>query len=187
MIKWVNARVRLGDLKPWAENPRMSTKAQAKRILRSFEEFGQVEPIAIGPDNEVYNGHQRLSALLAVHGEAHEVDARRASRALSDDERRKLTIYLHAGAVGSWDWDTLSGWDAEEMTDWGLSEDTLSGWRRDVAALGAMLSSESDSEKTNSEIHENWLVIVVCVNEAQQVELLERLNSEGYKCRALVS
>jgi hypothetical protein len=41
-ITWTNTRVRLGDLKPWADNPRMSTKAQARRLLQSFDTFGQV-------------------------------------------------------------------------------------------------------------------------------------------------
>ena len=144
MITWQPCTVKLSDLRPWADNPRMSTKKQAQRLLDSWTRFGQVQAIAIGPDNEVYDGHQRLSALLTVHGNGYTVDARRCSRALSDEERRALVVTLHAGAVGSWDWDALSGWDAGELQQWGFDGDTLTNWQKDVTALGAMLSAEAE-------------------------------------------
>ena len=109
---WTPCTVTLGSLKPWAQNPRLSTKAQATRLLASFAKFGQVESVAIGPANEVYDGHQRLSALLTIHGPDYAIDARRSDRALTDDERRALVVALHVGAVGAWDWQALSGWDA---------------------------------------------------------------------------
>ena len=144
MITWQPCTVKLSDLRPWADNPRMSTKKQAQLLLDSWTRFGQVQTIAIGPDNEVYDGHQRLSALLTVHGNGYTVDARRCSRALSDEERRALVVTLHAGAVGSWDWDALSGWDAGELQQWGFDGDTLTNWQKDVTALGAMLSAEAE-------------------------------------------
>jgi len=145
-INWTNITVRLGDLKAWPDNPRQSTKAQAKKLLESFDEFGQVETIAVSPDLEVYNGHQRLSALLTVHGKDYQIDARQASRALTEQERKKLTIFLHAGATGSWDWDTLSGWDASEMISWGLDDTTLKEWKHDISGLGELLKSEQGGE-----------------------------------------
>ena len=77
-ISWTPCTVKLSDLRPWADNPRMSTKKQAQRLLDSWTRFGQVQAIAIGPDNEVYDGHQRqnrhgygngcLSGLSQRHG-----------------------------------------------------------------------------------------------------------------------
>ena len=143
-VTWANCQVTLGELQPWADNPRLSSKRQAQRILDSWRKFGQVKTVAIGPSNEVYDGHQRLSALLTVHGPSYQVDARRCSRELTDEERRALVVTLHAGAVGSWDWDALSGWDAGELQQWGFDGDTLTNWQKDVTALGAMLSAEAE-------------------------------------------
>ena len=70
------------------------------------------------------------------------MDARRCSRELTDEERRALVVTLHAGAVGSWDWDSLSGWDAGLLQEWGFDGDTLTNWQKDVTALGTMLQSE---------------------------------------------
>jgi ParB family chromosome partitioning protein len=146
-ITWTNTRVRLGDLKPWADNPRMSTKAQARRLLKSFDTFGQVQTIAIGPDYEVYDGHQRLSALLTLYEgrpEPYLIDARQASRPLSDAERRELVVSLHAGAVGGWDWDRVSSWDASELQGWGMDAALLTAWNNDALNLRTMLTEQID-------------------------------------------
>jgi len=140
----------------------MSTKKQAQRLLDSWTRFGQVQAIAIGPDNEVYDGHQRLSALLTVHGNGYTVDARRCSRALSDEERRALVVTLHAGAVGSWDWDALSGWDAGELQQWGFDGDTLMNWQRDVGALGNLLQSEEPTFPEYDESIANGVEVCKC-------------------------
>jgi hypothetical protein len=189
-IVWMNTRVKLGDLKPWQDNPRTSTKAQAKRILRSFEQFGQVAPIAVGPGFEVYDGHQRLSALLTIHGPNFEVEARQSSKMLTDDERRGLVLAL-ANATGSWDWDSLSNWDTSTLSDWGFDKDTLKGWKSDVTALGEFLKSEqaggADADAANEEIPEQFAIMITCVSEQEQTQLLEKFIEEGLSCRALIS
>jgi ParB family chromosome partitioning protein len=141
-ITWTNIKVRLGDLKPWDQNPRMSSKAQARRLLQSFDKFGQVQTVAIDPDCNVLDGHQRLSALLTIHGAGYELDARQASRELSGAERRELVVSLHAGAVGSWDWDAISAWQPAELHEWGMDEELLNSWGKDYSNLKGLLESE---------------------------------------------
>jgi hypothetical protein len=141
-IQWTNTRVRLGDLKPWDMNPRQSSKAQAQRILRSFERFGQVEIVAIGPNFEVYDGHQRLNALRSLHNDDYELDARQSNRPLTDAERRELVVSLHAGAVGSWDWNAISSWNSEELQSWGMDGDALRQWNLDALNLREMIESD---------------------------------------------
>ncbi len=143
-LHWKNITVRLGDLKAWAENPKFSTKAQAQRIIDSFKKFDQVQTIAVSPDLEVYDGHQRLSALLTIHGEDYKIDARQSNRHLTTDERKELVITLHSGAVGSYDWQALSGWNAKELQGWGLDSDTLKGWNNDANNLKELLNASKE-------------------------------------------
>ena len=150
-LNWSNCTVALGDLKPWADNPRFSTKAQAKRILDSFKRFDQVLPIAIGPENEVYDGHQRLSALLTIHGKNYEIDARRSNRALSDDERRALTLAINGGAVGGWNWDALANWDASVLNGEGFDSDMLAELNASAANLAAMLEADKPAPVDDAE------------------------------------
>ena len=151
-IEWRNETRTLGELVPWEHNPRQMTRKQAQRLADSFAEFGQVETIAIGPDGEVYNGHQRLSVLLKLHGPEHEIEVRCASRALVEEERRKLIAYLHAGAVGQWDWDLLADWDMEELRDWGFDEDLLEATDSDASNLRQMLEAEAAEEELREQI-----------------------------------
>ena len=124
-ITWTNERRTLAQLKPWERNPRQITRDQAKRLAESFDQFGQVETIAVGPGNEVYNGHQRLSVLMDKHGSGYEVEVRVASRALTEKEREKLTVFLHKGAAGEWDFDALSEWDVPDLVEWGFEPEEL--------------------------------------------------------------
>jgi len=124
-ITWTNEKRKLSDLIPWPRNPRQIKGDQAKRLVQSFDEFGQVETIAIGPGNEVYNGHQRLNVLAQQYGKDHEIEVRVSSRALEEKEREKLTVFLHKGAAGEWDFDLLSEWDVPDLLDWGFTEKEL--------------------------------------------------------------
>lgn len=122
-INWTNQRRRLGDLIPWERNPRYIDQEGADRLLQSYTDFGQVETIAIGPKDELYNGHQRLAVLLSKYGGDHLVDVRVADRALTEGERERLTVYLHKGATGQWNMDELANWDMDDLLSWGFKQD----------------------------------------------------------------
>jgi DNA modification methylase len=164
-LVWTNVTVKLGDLKPWSDNPRMSSKAQAKRLLASFDKFGQVQTVAVDPQLSVLDGHQRLSALLTIHGAEYAIDARQSSRPLSEQERKELVISLHAGAVGGWDWDKVSAWDAGDLKGWGMDGDLLKSWNNDTNNLKELLKSEqptTDAEVDTdraAELLEKWGVV----------------------------
>lgn len=132
--------------------------------MKSWKEYGQVQTIAVSPSLVVLDGHQRLNVLLAAHGKDYSVDARQSSRELSEDEQRRLVVYLHAGTVGSWDWDSLSNWSAPDLMEWGMDSEALQGWKRDVAALGNLLESEKPTADAEpqvdraAELLEKWQV-----------------------------
>lgn len=148
---WRSVTVKLSDLKPWDHNPRTMTKKQAQRLLKSWQDLGQFQTIAIGPlvENgngskycQVYDGHQRLSALLAAHGPDFAIDARQADRELSEDEQRELTIQANLPA-GQWNWDALAGWDAGEMREWGFDDEALRAWNNDAMNLREMINADN--------------------------------------------
>ena len=125
-ITWANEKRKLSELVPWERNPRQITDKQAERLVESFEQFGQVEIIAIGPENQIYNGHQRLKVLNEKYGADYEVDVRVASRALTEKEREKLTVFLHKGAAGDWNFDVLANeFELDDLLDWGFEPKEL--------------------------------------------------------------
>lgn len=141
-ISWHNTTVSLGSLQPWERNPKRISKSHAERLLEYWRKIGQFQSIAIGPDGEIYDGHQRYSVLLAAFGKDYLVDVRQSSRPLTDAERQELVIAAHAGTTGQWDWDALAAWDAGALKTWGMDEELVQGWGADIAALKSMLESE---------------------------------------------
>lgn len=150
-MKWINVIRKLSDLDPWERNPRQINVKQAERLKESFEEFGQVETIAIGPNNEIYNGHQRLNVLMDQHGGEYEVECRQLDRELTEKEREKLTVFLHKGAAGDWDWDILANeFEFEDLIDWGFSEGELIGFDKDPPEAPEPRIDEAE------ELREKW-------------------------------
>jgi len=144
-ITWTNERRKLRDLVPWEHNPREINKREAERLGESLAEFGQIQTIAIGPTNEVYDGHQRklVWSVLPQFGPDYEVDVRVSSRALTEQERQKLVVYLHKGTTGQWDWDELaSSFEMSDLLDWGFEEGELVGWDEPGDLLGVPKSAK---------------------------------------------
>jgi len=122
-ITWTNSTRKLSDLIPWEINPAQIGKDEAKRLEESLTEFGQIQTIAISPTNEIYDGHQRQAVWGASRkfGKDYEVDVRVSSRELTEQERKKLVIYLRKSTVGEFDFDILANnWDFDELIDWGF-------------------------------------------------------------------
>jgi DNA modification methylase len=127
-ITWQNDKRKLSDLIPWPINPAQIGKAEAKRLEESLDEFGQVQTIAISPANEILDGHQRQIVWGASKkfGMDYEVDVRVSSRELTEQERKKLVIFLRKGTVGQFDFDLLANnFDVPDLLDWGFSERDL--------------------------------------------------------------
>jgi DNA modification methylase len=158
-ITWTNERRKLADLIPWEHNPRTIKQKQAERLVDSVETFGQVETLAIGPQNELYNGHQRLSVLAGQYGMDYEVDVRVASRELTERERQQLTVYLHRGAAGDWEPTTLfENFDINDLTAWGFNTDELDEMFADFKLepeAGAGTDTEAQVNKAD-ELRQKW-------------------------------
>lgn len=156
-LVWNPVKIKLGQIRPWSNNPRLSTKAQAERLIQSERELGQVQTIAIGPQEPdgmypLYDGHQRYSSWLTVKGNDYEMTALQSNRPLTEDERRKMSILLHT-ATGGWNWDTLAGWQTGELKEWGLvNQENIKGWQNDISNTKELLNAEQVTQDAEPEI-----------------------------------
>ncbi len=163
-IIWSNVTVTLGQLQPWERNPKSISKSHAKRLLASWDKFGQFQTVAIGPGFEVYDGHQRLSVLRAAFGDGYSVAARQSSRELTDSERRELVIAAHVGTTGQFNWDELANWDAAELQEWGLDGEQLQDWKTSIGALTELIEAAKEEPPEDpgaqidkaEELREKW-------------------------------
>ena len=141
-LTWLPDFAMLKDLSPWAENPRLITKAQGARLIKSWKKFGQFQTLAVGQNGEIYDGHERHAALLAVYGGDYKVAVMRASRPLTDEERRHIVFAANQPA-GNWNTEALASFaDTAQILEWGgVDENSWDNIKQEAAMWGEMLES----------------------------------------------
>ena len=145
-IVWTPDTVMLGDIKLWRRNPKKMSRQRADRLLAYWNEVGQFQTLAIGPENECYDGHQRINTLRAADfSPNHSLHVMRSSRALTEKEREELVIASSVGTTGQLDFDELSGWDVGDLMEWGLDKELLTELNSDAMNVRMMLEVEEVS------------------------------------------
>ena len=84
-------RLRVSDLKPYENNAKIHTPEQVVQIIRSIEELGFNDPIAVDENNMIIEGHGRLLALQEMGWK--EVDCIRLEGLT--EEQKKAYIHIH--------------------------------------------------------------------------------------------
>lgn len=185
--EWVDVR----DLVQWGRNPRRNDGRPVEELIKIITSLGFGAPlIARRSDRRVVAGHTRIKAITKM-GETYPdwpwvpvryvdlTDAECDAMALADNRSSELAAWDDEGLA-----DVLS--DLKDEFD----DLHFLGWNNDelLELLGTQ-PGEGD-ETTGDESHllgERFEIVVVCTNEEQQIDLLNRFAEEGLECRALMS
>ena len=112
--------VKLKDIKPNPNNPRIIKDEKFQKLVASIKEFPQmleIRPIVVNKDMIVLGGNMRLKALKEA-GLTEEPCI--IADELSEDQQRQFIIKDNVG-YGEWDWDMLANeWDVEDLQKWGM-------------------------------------------------------------------
>lgn len=112
--------VKISDIKPNPNNPRLIKDDKFKKLVQSIKDFPEMlslRPIVVNDDMIVLGGNMRLKACKEAG--LKEVPIIKASE-LSEEQQREFIIKDNVG-FGEWDWDSLANeWDVEQLTEWGL-------------------------------------------------------------------
>jgi site-specific DNA-methyltransferase (adenine-specific) len=111
--------MRITDIKPNPNNPRIIKDNKFKLLVKSIQEFPEMlelRPIVIDENNIVLGGNMRLKACI----EAGLTDVPVKVATLSEQQKKEFIVKDNVG-FGEWNWDDLANnWNVEELTDWGL-------------------------------------------------------------------
>lgn len=112
--------VKVGEIKPNPNNPRVIKDDKYKKLVKSIQEFPQmlnIRPIVVNDDMIVLGGNMRLKACKEAG--IKEIPIIKASE-LTEEQQREFIIKDNVG-FGEWDWEMIANeWDAEQLTDWGM-------------------------------------------------------------------
>jgi hypothetical protein len=170
-------QVRAGDLVPHPLNFRRHSAAQRNALIASYEEVGFARSL-LGfrrPDGKIQliDGHLRRDLDPAMTVTVEIVD-------VSEEEARKLLL-------------TLDPLAALAETDDATLAQLTAITHADAQALNDFWQSLVDREPSADEtpeakpVPEQYLILVECRDEQQQVELLDKFTSEGIRCKPLIS
>ena len=170
--------VRAGDLVPHPNNFRLHPSSQREALSDCLEEIGFARSLTGYrlPDGRIQliDGHLRakVDPHLEVVVELLDVSA---------EEADKLLLTLDPLAA-------LAGTDEEAAKELARITETDSQALRDLWDMVAANGKPPVVPDTGPPIvPEQWLVLVTCESEQQQLDLLERLQKEGLSCKALIS
>ena len=120
MIKREQKTVKLSEIKPNPDNPRVIKRNQLKSLQKSLNDFPEMmklRPIVVDEDGVILGGNMRYQALLANGATETEVET---VSGLTPEQKREFVIKDNV-AFGDWDWDALANeWDMGQLSEWGL-------------------------------------------------------------------
>lgn len=112
--------VKVGEIKPNPNNPRIVKDDKFRKLVKSIEEFPEmlsIRPIVVNNDMIVLGGNMRLRAIKEAG--LKEVPIIKAS-SLTEEQQKEFIIKDNLG-YGEWDWEMIANeWDANELLEWGL-------------------------------------------------------------------
>lgn len=167
--------MKLSEIKPNPNNPRIIKDANFEKLCKSIQEFPKMmalRPIVIDQDNMVLGGNMRLKVLQ--HLKFKDIPDEWVKRAadLTEDEQRRFIIADNVSG-GEWDVEDLSAnWDRQELEDWGLEIE----WPVNIS---------NEINDLSDELNDTFEVVVSCKDEKHQEQIYNKLISEGYECRVL--
>lgn len=162
------------DIIPYENNPRKNDNA-VDYVANSIKEFGFKVPIIIDKENVIVTGHTRYKASQKLG--LTEVPVIYADD-LTDEQIRAFRIADNKVAeFSSWDLDKL---DLElEDIDLDMSEFGFDDVEVEVE------EETNEVSEPNFNYKEQYGVIVMCKDEADQEKIYNRLSEEGYECKVV--
>ena len=113
-------KVKIKEIKPNPNNPRICKDDKFKKLVKSIQDFPEmleIRPIVVNDEMIVLGGNMRLKA--CIEAGLKDVPIIKASN-LTIEQQNEFIIKDNVG-FGEWDWDVLANeWDSEQLEDWGL-------------------------------------------------------------------
>lgn len=169
-------KMKLKDIKPNPNNPRVLRDDKFQKLKQSITEFPKMlslRPMVIDENNVVLGGNMRLRALQELgFTDIDEAWVKRSSD-LTEDEKKRFIIADNV-AFGEWDWDTLANdWEVVDLEAWGLEIPQFDE------------GNDEDLEDLSDKIKSMFKIEVICKDEQEQEKTYNKLIEQNYECRLL--
>lgn len=173
--------VAIDSVKPWSENPRNHI-GNVKQLQNLIKRFGWTTPMVARRENgELIEGHGRLLAAKALGMER--VPVRFVD--LTEEQAHLAAVAANRSAEKSeWDESFLT----QILQQFDEVDRDLAGFSvKEWEAMVGITKMQADAASDDSTLIEEGLAVVVqCVDDKHQREVLELCAEKAWECRALI-
>jgi len=172
--------IKLSTIKPNPNNPRIIRNEKFEKLKRSIEEFPEMmelRPIVVDETNTIIGGNMRFRALQDLGKKEVPSSWIKKASELTDDQKKRFVITDNA-SFGEWEWEAIkSDWDLGFVADWGV----------DVPSPDRLGLSTDPFSDIGLPVKDQYGVIVMAENEAEQKKIFDRLSGDGLICKIVVT
>lgn len=168
---------KVSELVPYENNPRKNDDA-VQYVANSIKEFGFRNPIIIGKDNVIAAGHTRLKAAISL-------GMTEVPCIMADDltEEQINAFRLADNKVSEFaEWD-----DGKLLLELDELDFDMSAFGFDLGEVDMPDEDENPGSPPGFNYIEQYGVIVMCKDEAEQEQIYNRLIGEGFNCRVVAT
>ncbi|OHD26022.1 MAG: hypothetical protein A2Y38_02450 [Spirochaetes bacterium GWB1_59_5] len=177
----------LKDLHPLQGNLKKLPEKKYRKLRKTLLKHGFSFPFFVWRNKNklwILDGHQRDKVLRRMQKSGYEIPSLPIDFIEAKDEKEaKEKILLVASQYGEMDADSLSEFLEDAHLD---LEDLVETVDLPTIDIEKLLNEAEEKEKKDKSLAYQYQIIVDCENEEQQLKLLEKLEKEKYKCRALI-
>jgi len=181
MIEWQAAKIPLGELNLYENNPRTISSTKYDSLKKSLDNFGLFQPLTLNFNRkEIISGNQRNRALLEKFPSDHLVDCMVPNRELTKKEEESIVLASNS-TFGVFDLDVIS----DTFT---LSLDEISELDLDIQlpSIEQMPEFDVDEEQQLSDDgNKKFKLEVQLGNELDLRDLYDDLTSKGFMVKEL--
>ena len=113
-------RVKIGEIKPNPNNPRLIKDDKFKNLVKSIQDFPEmleIRPIVVNADMVILGGNMRFKACKEAGLKEVPVTI---AKGLTPEQEREFIIKDNISG-GEWNWELLAmEWEADKLEEWGL-------------------------------------------------------------------
>ncbi len=184
---------RLSDFRPQARNANKGKPIGLTQLDKSIRRDGYSAPMVAAADGEVFAGSKRLERSAEVFGldvapiVVHSDGTRPVIHVRDDiptaDDPRAVRLGVADNAIAHLDYDP----DGAVLAALAAQDEAIAEMVR-IDDLSAMaVKTMTDARGGNGSISEQWMILIECDGEQHQAMLLDQFDTEGLRCRALIS
>lgn len=170
--------LKISDLKPYENNPRNNLDA-VEAVANSLRRFGWQQPIVIDKDNVIVAGHTRYEAAKRLAMD--KVPCKRAEDLTEEQIKAYRLADNKTSELAGWNFEKLEQ-ELEELADFGMED-----FGFDFSEAEKELDEVPDLGESGFTYSEQYGVIVICQDEAEQEKVYTKLNDMGYECRVVAT